>query len=275
MPEKPPELFNLNGRSAVVTGAGAGLGKTVATGLARHGADVAICDINEESLADTVECITSHGRQALGVRCDTSIPADVQTFFEEIDKTLGHVDILVNNVGIPARRHPEALSLEDWDKVLRTNMTSTFLCSQEAGRRMIERGQGGSIINVSSTASCTGMGRGNFVYSTTKGAINQITRELAVEWAKHNIRVNAIMPAQVHTDYLEKLLNNPDFDASDLIERIKSGIPLGRMGRPEDLVGPVVFLASEAAAFITGVLLPIDGGNLAFNACGSLDCVKS
>jgi NAD(P)-dependent dehydrogenase (short-subunit alcohol dehydrogenase family) len=135
---------------------------------------------------------------------------------------------------------------------------------------MIPQGSG-SIINISSTGSVTGMGRGNFVYSTTKGAINELTRELAVEWARHGIRVNALLPAQVMTPYLEKLMSDPNFDADDLMDRIRSGIPLGRLGRTEDLIGPVVFLASDASAFISGAMLPVDGGNLAFNACGSLE----
>ena len=131
--------------------------------------------------------------------------------------------------------------------------------------------QSGSIINISSTASVTGMGRGNFAYGTTKGAINELTRELAVEWARYGIRVNTLLPAQVLTPYLEQLMSNPSFSSGGLMDRIRSGIPLGRLGNPEDLVGPVVFLASDASAFISGVMLPVDGGNLAFNPCGSLE----
>ena len=264
-------LFDLTGRVAVVTGASSGLGQAMAIGLAQHGAHLAICcDKNMEGLGETAAAIETYGRQTLQVCCDTSQPDEVRRFFEQIDATFSQVDVLVNNVGAPARFHPEELSFEDWNRILQVNMTSTFLCAQEAGRRMIAR-QSGSIINISSTGSVTGMGRGNFVYSTTKGAINQLTRELAVEWAQYGIRVNALLPAQVLTPYLERLMNNPNFDASDLMDRIRSGIPLGRLGNTEDLVGPVVFLASDASAFISGTMLPVDGGNLAFNPCGSLE----
>lgn len=271
MNQTASKLFDLTGRVAVVTGASSGLGQAMAIGLAEHGAHLAICcDKNMEGLAETAAAIESHDRRALQVQCDTSQPNEVSLFFEQIDAFYGQIDVLVNNVGAPARFHPEELSYEDWNRTLQVNITSTFLCAQETGRRMISR-QSGSIINISSTASVAGMGRGNFVYSTTKGAINQLTRELAVEWGRYGIRVNALLPAQVMTPYLERLMSNPNFDASDLMDRIRSGIPLGRLGRTEDLIGPVVFLASDASVFISGAMLPVDGGNLAFNACGSLE----
>jgi NAD(P)-dependent dehydrogenase (short-subunit alcohol dehydrogenase family) len=189
--------------------------------------------------------------------------------FAELDRRFGCIDILVNNVGLIARAHPEEVALADWERVLKINLTGTFLCSQEAGRRMIARGQGGSIINVSSISGISALGRGNVVYSTTKGAINQLTRELAVEWANHGIRVNAILPAQMRTAWVERMTTGPDADA--LMQKILGGIPLGRLGEPEDMVGPVIFLASKAGSFITGALLPVDGGNLALNAGGSLN----
>jgi NAD(P)-dependent dehydrogenase (short-subunit alcohol dehydrogenase family) len=205
----------------------------------------------------------------LAVRCDTGQPAEVRAFFGQVDDVFGQVDILINNVGIIARHRPEELSLEDWNRVIQINLSGTFLCAQEAGRRMINRGAGGCIINISSISGCSALGRGNLVYSTTKGAVNQLTRELAIEWAKHNIRVNAILPAQTRTTYLQRLIDDPNFDSEALIKQLLVGIPLDRLGEPEDLIGPVVFLASDAAAFITGTLLPVDGGNLALNAGGS------
>jgi NAD(P)-dependent dehydrogenase (short-subunit alcohol dehydrogenase family) len=265
------DLFDLNGKVAIVTGSAAGLGEAMAVGLAAYGANIIVADIDADGSEATVANIRLQGVEGLSVQCDTSNQDDVHRLFQIVDEKFGVVDILINNVGVAARFKPEELPLDEWKRVLDTNMTSTYLCAREAGKRMIERGLGGSIVNVSSTASSTGMGRGNFVYSSTKGAINQMTRELAVEWAHHGIRVNAIMPAQVHTAYLQRLIDNPEFDSETLLTRVKAGIPMGRLGKPCDLIGPVVFLVSDASAFVTGALIPIDGGNLAFNACGSLE----
>ena len=262
-------IFDLTGSVALVTGAAAGLGRAIAVGLAEFGADIVAADIDDGGLAQTVATVNSLRRAALGLHCDTSQPDQIGEMFGQLDARFGHIDILVNNVGIIARSHPEDLALPDWERVLRINLTGTFLCAQEAGRRMIACGQGGSIINISSIAGISALGRGNLVYSTTKGAINQLTRELAVEWANHNIRVNAILPAQMRTAWVERLTSGADADA--LMKTFLGGVPLGRLGEPADLVGPVVFLASKAGAFVTGTLLPVDGGNLALNAGGSLN----
>lgn len=264
-----PLIFDLSGKVALVTGAAAGLGRAITVGLAQFGANVLAADIDKKGLEQTVSQATVSDRKILGIQCDTSQPTEIKKMFNQLDDTFNHVDILVNNVGVIARAHPENLTLEDWERVLRINLTGSFLCAQEAGRRMIARGQGGSIINISSIAGASALGRGNFVYSTTKGAINQFTRELAIEWANHNIRVNAILPAQMRTAWVEKLASGPEADAT--MKTILRGIPLNRLGEPEDIVGPVVFLASKAGAFVTGALLPVDGGNLALNAGGSLN----
>ena len=167
------------------------------------------------------------------------------------------------------RSHPEELALDDWRKVVAVNLDGTFLCSREAGRRMIAAGRGGSVVNISSIAGSSALGRGNFVYSVTKGGINQFTRELAVEWSPHGIRVNAIQPAQVMTPALQAIFDRSGLDAERTRERMLVGIPLGRFGVPEDIAKAAVFLASDAAGFITGHLLAVDGGNLALNAGGS------
>lgn len=262
-------IFDLTGKVALVTGAAAGLGRAIAIGLAQFGADVLAVDIDKNGLDQTVAQVAALDRKVVSFKCDTSQPAEIKNMFDQLDNLFNHIDILVNNVGVIARAHPEDLSLEDWERVLKINLTGSFLCAQEAGRRMIARGQGGSIINISSIAGVSALGRGNFVYSTTKGAINQFTRELAIEWANHNIRVNAILPAQMRTSWVEKLASGPDADTT--MSMILHGIPLNRLGEPEDIVGPVVFLASQAGAFVTGALLPVDGGNLALNAGGSLN----
>jgi NAD(P)-dependent dehydrogenase (short-subunit alcohol dehydrogenase family) len=261
-------LFSLEDRVAVVTGAAAGIGRAIAIGLAQNGANVAVCDINEDGLAKTAERIKVLRRRAISVRCDVEHPREIDHFFAEIDREFGRVDILVNNVGHLVREKPENLKLDDWNWVLATGATAALLCSQAAGRRMIAAGRGGSIINISSIAGATALGRGNLSHSANKGAIHQITRELAVEWAKHGIRVNAILPCQVLTEGFQQWLDSPTFDPA-LMDRFLTGIPMNRLAKPEDIAGPAVFLASDAAAMVSGTLLPVDGGNLALNAGGS------
>lgn len=262
-------LFDLTGRVAVVTGAASGLGQAIALGLARYGADIAAADINDAGLAETLTQLMALGRKAVAVHCDISQPEAVEQLFSEVDRVFGRVDILINDPFTLARYKPEDLSLEDWNKVLSVNLTGYFLCAQAAGRRMIAQGWGGSIVNMSSVGGSAALGRGNFVYSISKGGLNAFTRELAIEWAQHGIRVNAIAPVQMLSPAVKKWLADPKTDPA-LPQRLLSGIPLQRLGEPEDVVGPVVFLASDAAAFVTGTLLPVDGGNLAFNAGGSL-----
>lgn len=271
-PQQRParDLFDLDGRVAVVTGAASGLGHAIAHGLAAYGATVVGADIDETGLAATVDGIRATGGQATAIRCDVSDEASVAALFAAVDATHGRVDILVNDafVGV-AREQPQDFPLDAWRRSIDVNLTGAFLCAREAGRRMIAQGTGGSVINLSSIAGTTGLGRGNFVYSVTKHGINGLTRELAVEWGRYGIRVNAIQPAQFLTPALRGLFE-ASTDPDALRERFLRGIPLDRLGDPDrDIAGPVVFLASDAAAMITGILLPVDGGNLAFNAGGS------
>lgn len=264
----PADLFDLSGRVAVVTGAASGLGQAMAIGLARHGADIACADLNDDGLAETVNQILALPRKAVAVHCDISQPEQVEHLFAEVDRFFGRVDVLINDPYTSARAKPEDLSLADWNRVIAVNLTGYFLCAQAAARRMIQQGWGGSIINMSSIGGSAALGRGNFVYSMTKGGINAFTRELAVEWARHNIRVNALQPVQMLTPSVKKWLSDPKTDPG-LPQHMLGGIPLGRFGQPGDIVGPAVFLASDASAFVTGILLPVDGGNLAMNAGGS------
>ncbi len=263
------QLFNLANRVAVVTGGASGLGQAMAVGLARFGADVVAADINDAGLSETVKSIEGHGQKGLGVHCDVTKPADIDALFEQVDKEFGRVDIHINAAFTPSRSRPEDLTLDVWEKVIKVNLTGYFLCAQGAGRRMIKQGWGGSIINISSIGGALALGRGNFVYSVTKGAIIQFTRELALEWATHKIRVNAILPCQFRTPPLQALIDDPRFDSDALIARFLTGIPLDRIGEPEDIVGPAVFLASDASSMVTGILMPVDGGNLAMNAGGA------
>jgi NAD(P)-dependent dehydrogenase (short-subunit alcohol dehydrogenase family) len=264
-------LFDLTGKVAVITGASAkgGIGHATALCFARAGADLFVSDIDDAGAQVTGEEIRALGRKAGVAHCDISNPTDVENLFKEVDQQFGRVDILVNVPFLfPSRVHPHELSLEDWNKTLAICLTGYMLCSQQALRRMLSQAQGGSIVNVGSIAGASGMGRGNFPYSCAKAAVHEMTKELAVEYARNNIRVNAIMPAQVLTPGLNQLLENPQFRAT-IRARTEAGIPMGRLLNPEEMAGPILFLVSEAASAVTGVLLPVDGGNLAMNAGGS------
>ncbi len=262
--------FDLSGKVALVTGAGAngGNGHAIALALAEHGADLLVSDVDLPGALQTKREVEALGRRCVATSTDNGDPDQIRGMFATLDRELGQIDVLVNNVGVGHRSRPEDLPLDKWRWVVRVNLEGTFLCSQEAGRRMIARGQGGSIISISSIAGSSALGRGNFVYSVTKGGINQLTRELAVEWSIHGIRVNAIQPAQILTPAVQRMFEDPRLDPATLKVRLLRGIPLGRLGEPVDVAKAAVFLASDAAAFITGHMLPVDGGNLALNGGG-------
>ena len=261
-------LFDLTGKVALITGAGAGIGRAIAEGYAEHGADVLICDIDDAGMAETVRLIEAHGRKGVGLHADVGDEAQREALFATLDREFGRIDILVNNVGHVRRGRPEELSVTDLAWVLEQGVLASFDCAQRAAKRMIAAGHGGSILNISSIAGATALGRGNLTHSANKGALNQMTKELAVEWAHFGIRVNAILPCQVLTEGFAKWMASPTFDGA-LHERILGGIPMNRLATPREMVGPAVFLVSEAAAMVTGTLLGVDGGNLALNAGGS------
>jgi NAD(P)-dependent dehydrogenase (short-subunit alcohol dehydrogenase family) len=194
---------------------------------------------------------------------DVGSSPDVERIFAAVDAAYGQVDVLVNIAGIGHRSPPEQLTLEGWEETVRVNMTGTFLMSVQAGRRMIARGEGGSIVNFSSIAGSSTLGRGSIAYGATKRGVDSITQEMAVEWGRYGIRVNAIKPCQFLNDGWRTRVADPTNDA--LVKHVVAGIPIGRMGEPEEMVGPVLFLASDAASMVSGVLLPVDGGNLAMN----------
>jgi NAD(P)-dependent dehydrogenase (short-subunit alcohol dehydrogenase family) len=261
------DMFDIADRVAVVTGAGGGLGTAICAGLARHGADVALLDIDAETLRASAAGVEDAGRRALALACDASDEAEIARAFAAVDETFGKVDILINLAYIPLFGKPEELSLADWEKAFSINATSYFLAAREAGRRMIAQGHGGAIVNMCSIGGTSAIGRGSYPYSIAKGGIVMMTKELAVEWARYQIRVNAIQPCQFLTPGLRHRLDNPEL--GHIKEKFLSGIPLDRLGEPHEMVGPVVFLVSDAAAMVTGVLLPVDGGNLALNAGGT------
>ncbi|MDA8219296.1 MAG: SDR family oxidoreductase [Dehalococcoidales bacterium] len=263
--------IDFTGKVAMVTAGGAngGIGHAIALGLAQLGADILVGDIDTQGAATTAEEVRALGRRAVAATCDMGSDVDILRAFERLDQEFGQVDVLVNNAGIGKHEHPEEVSLDTWNRIMAVNITGQFLAAREAGKRMISRGHGGCIINISSIAGSSALGRGNFAYSVSKGAVIQFTHELAVEWAHHGIRVNAIQPAQVMTPPMHVLLANPKFNSDRLLARFLTGIPMNRLGEPEDIAGAAVFLASDLAGWITGVCLPVDGGNLALNAGGS------
>jgi NAD(P)-dependent dehydrogenase (short-subunit alcohol dehydrogenase family) len=257
-------LFDLSGRVALVTGAAQGMGRSMAIALAEAGADLMICDLNTEGVAATAAHIQGLGQRAVAVTYDIAEVEQVRAMFEHLDSVFGRIDVLGNVAGPGRLGMPEDISLEDVEYVIKGLLVARICACQEGGRRMLAAGKG-SIINISSIGGVTALGRGNFAYSVAMGGVAQMTRELSTEWAGRGVRVNAILPAQVINPGLEARMQvDPNLESMFL-----RGIPSGRLGRPDDIKGVSIFLASDASAWITGALIPMDGGNLAQNAGGT------
>lgn len=258
-------MFDLTGRVALVSGAASGMGKTSSLALAEAGADVVLADLNEQGAQTTAAEIESLGRRALPVHCDISNPDDIRAMFGRVDDQFGRIDFVANIAGEAVRKKPEVISLDEVEWTWRNLVYGRFCMCQEAGRRMLAAGTG-SIVNLGSLASITALGRGHIAYSMAMGAVVQMTRELSTEWSGRGVRVNSILPAQVLNPGLQDRI-----DADPRIkDRFLSGIPAGRFGSPDDIKGLAVFLASDASSWITGAIIPMDGGNLAMNAGGSV-----
>ena len=251
------QCFGVQGQVAAVTGGSSGIGLCAAQALAAAGATVVILDrVRPES-----EVLASIGTAGTSQAIETDVSDEdaVEAAFATIMKQHGRVDILVNNAGMAIRDAAIDLGLDSWNKVVAVNLTGAFLCARAAARHMIAAGRGGSIVNTASIMALSGGGLyPNIAYQTTKGALVNMTRALAVEWAPHRIRVNAVAPTYVRTPFIAPLLAQPD-----LMRRIEEMTPLRRIAEPEEISPAILFLAGPGAAMVTGHTLPVDGGFLA------------
>lgn len=257
-------IFDLSGRVALVSGVAQGMGRAMAIGFAEAGADLMITDINADGVQATAEHIQKLGRRVVPVNVDVTDIQQIRAMFAQLDQEFGRIDILGNVAGPGKLAKPEDIDLEMMAHTIYGLTVARFCCCQEAGRRMLAAGKG-SIINICSIGGVTALGRGNFPYSIGMGGVAQMTRELSTEWSARGVRVNAILPAQVVNPSLqERMQADPHLE-----EQFLSGIPIGRLGQPDDIKGLAIFLASDASSWITGTLIPMDGGNLAMNPGGT------
>jgi len=251
------DLFSLAGRTALVTGSSRGLGNAIATGFAAAGAAVVLNGSDPARLGSAASALRSKGCKVIEAAFDVTDEGAVVTAFEKLDAEGVAVDILVNNAGIQLRKPLVDLSVAEWQRVIDTNLTSAFVVGREAARRMIRRGRGGKVINIGSLTS--EVARATVApYTAAKGGIKLLTRSMAAEWAEHDIQANAIGPGYMMTEMNKALIDNPTFDAW-----VKGRTPAKRWGRPEELVGAAVFLASAASGYVNGQIIYVDGGMLA------------
>ncbi len=257
-------LFDLSGKVGVVSGAAQGMGQATARALANYGADLMLIDRNLAGAENTAEELRQLGRNVLVSDCNVSDPESIRALFKRVDGEFGRVDFLGNIAGDGHLGNPEALAIADLERTLQNLVIGRFSMCQEAGIRMLAQGKG-SIMNIGSLASITALGRGHAAYSMAMGAVVQMTRELSTEWSHRGVRVNAVLPAQVLNPSLSaRMADDPTLEA-----RFLKGIPAGRLGRPADIMGLAVLLASDASEWISGAIIAMDGGNLAMNAGGT------
>ena len=252
------ELFDLTGRTAIVTGGSTGLGRQMAEGLAEMGANVVLCARRKERCEHAAAELAALGVKTLALGCDVRIADDIQKVVETTAATFGKIDILINNAGASWGAPVEEMRLEHWNKVIETNLTGTFLFSQAVGKFMIPQRRG-KIINISSVAGMRGAPPEfqAIGYHASKGGVITFTKDLACKWAKHNINVNAIAPGWFPTNMSDVVIERNR-------EALRQRIPLGRFGGDFDLKGAAVFLASAASDFVTGHVLAVDGGQSAW-----------
>jgi gluconate 5-dehydrogenase len=249
------DMFKLDGKIAIVTGGAGGIGEALAMGLGIHGATVVVSSRNQAAIEKVAKKITeASGNAAIAIVSDVTDESSVQHLVDTVVKKYGKLDILVNAMGMNIKRDAMEYPMEDWDKLFEVNVKGTMIACKFAARAMKEQ-NGGAIVNLSSVRGIRGYTGGNTGYCATKGAVELITRALALEWAPHHIRVNALGPALVITPGTKHIAENPE-----LAKKYAAAVPLGRIGMPEDMVGAVNFLVSDAANFVTGQTIYVDGG---------------
>jgi 2-dehydro-3-deoxy-D-gluconate 5-dehydrogenase len=249
-------LFDLTGKKALITGSSRGIGRALAEALLEAGAELVLNGVSERVFDTAKELSAKSDKPVFAIQADMGNRADVQRLFDESLQALGQLDILFVNHGIQRNHQAEKFPIEDWDMVLEVDLSAVFLLNQLAGRHMLEN-DGGKIINIASLISIIG-GMTVPAYAAAKGAVVQLTKALSNEWAGRGVTVNAIVPGFIHTDFTEDLVKDPN-EGANLLARI----PAGRWGVPDDLKGIAVFLASPASNYITGAVIPVDGGFLA------------
>ena len=254
-------MFRLDGKTAIVTGGGSGIGLETAVLFAAQGARVAVVDLQEAAAQQVAMRITDEGGTAAAFRCDVSKAAEVDATFDAVSDKLGGPHLLVNNAGIAHVGSIENTSEADFDRVMTVNVKGAFLCAK-AGIRHFLTGGGGVIVNMSSIASVIGV-PDRLAYSTSKGAIHAMTYSLAVDYMKKNIRVNSIVPARIHTPFVDGFVkkNYPGRE-EEMLQKLHAYQPIGRMGKPEEVATMALYLCSDEASFITGQAFPVDGGVL-------------
>jgi len=254
------DLFKLDGKVAVVTGGGRGLGYFAAEGLAEAGANIAICGRGMSGdLLEAAEKIKSTGSDCISIKCDIAEEAEVIEMVEKVKAHYGRCDILVNNAGISGMIPTEQFSTEDWSRMMDVNLKGTFLCCREFGKMMIEQ-QSGNIINLSSENGQVGFAPGMTAYATSKIGLVGMSRALAVEWGKFNIRVNALLPGNMEEGMMEAMKDKESMFYQFAGEAMLNLIPLSRFGNGDDIKGVIVFLASQASDYVSGAKIVLDGG---------------
>lgn len=248
--------MRLKDKVAIITGGGSGIGRASAELFAHEGAKVVVADFNEKAGQETAAAIRRAGGEAIFVRVDVSDPAQVQQLVNTTLQTYGGIDILVNNAGVLLFGTALDTSQEDWERVIAINLTGTFLVSKAVLPHMIARG-GGSIVNLTSSTGAHDAAANTVAYVTSKGGVALLTRAMAIDHAKHNVRVNAVAPGPTDTPMLREAMSPEQLAA------FAATFPMGRLGRPEELARAILFLASDEASFVTGAILAVDGGQTA------------
>lgn len=251
--------FSLEGKTVIVTGGGIGIGKSISLECARAGADIMLCSRSMEHLETTADEIRQLGKRALPLTVDVRDPEQVNTVVQRTVDEFGKIDVLVNNHGASFRSRVEDMSLNGWNAIVGINLNGVFLLCQAVGKHMIERNQGGVIVNISSMAGVRGSTMMSH-YGASKAAVINFTATLAQAWAQHNIRINCIAPGPIETEGYLEVLRQTNPNPEEVYQKTASRVTLGRWGRVEEIAHPTVFLASDASGFMTGTTIYIDGG---------------